>query len=940
MKKINFLAVGCFAFAGLSAQNTNLKHDTKRLQQLYKNFDKSVQESRRQAKHGAIPPNEYFLQDLKATMDPKTGETYYDKIFALKNDIDAGKFRPEKPISMLSSSSKTGKFDQQWIERGPYSVGGRTRAIMFDPNDPAGKRVFAGGVSGGLWVNADPSVATNEWTPVSNFWANISVSSITYDPNNTNVLYVGTGEAETGDANGSGIWKSTDGGATWKQIFTIPMTYSGTIRNGNFYVNDIKVRNNNGVSEVYAGVSGGYVGIQFNDGFGGLNQAGLYKSTDGGATFTKNNKLLATNTTTNTQSTTGYSIQQIEIGADNSVWVSTRSSRFSNIDSGGRIFRATDGENFKQVYNIGVPGNRVRFGLSATNANKAYALMQGAGSTEPVRIIKTTDGGTTWVGTNDASPVITLPKDADTGIPANDFTRGQAFYDLIIVPDPTNDEIVYTGGIDLFKSTDGAATWSQISKWSNNNNLAALKVSLVHADQHEIVFNPKNPKQMLFGNDGGIFFVDDNTSFVDNAAAFNTKIPARNSRYNVTQFYNATLNPVMTPANEDLLAGAQDNGTVWLSEAPNAAGFLKTYPARGGDGMYTEYDDQDKYEIASYVYNSHYLATSTGWYTIIANQNYGHFVNEIALDRVNDILYSYRSGLSVFRTPNLLNNTTFTNTAVTLGTAQSGEQLANMKVSPYSATGTSTLFAGTNQGRILKVTDADKSTFSTTITTLPAVGTVSDIEFGATEKSIVATLSNFNVPSVFYSADGGATWVSKEGNLPDMPVRTALMNPDNNNEVILGTELGIWGTTNFMDPTPTWSQYSNGIGNVRVTWLDYRPATKTLLAATYGRGAWTSQNSTVDMAVKETKNRNIALIYPNPSKGEVSVKYDTNMYKNVTANIFDAAGRLVKTVDSVKSGYGFDTKLKAGNYRVVLADNGVKFFSSFLIITDADGEVD
>ena len=97
-------------------------------------------------------------------------------------------------------------------------------------------------------------------------------------------------------------------------------------------------------------------------------------------------------------------------------------------------------------------------------------------------------------------------KRQDTGIPDNDFTRGQAFYDLVIIPDPVNDEIVYTGGIDLFKSTNGALTWTQISKWSNNNNLAALLVPLVHADQHTIIFNPKNPSQILFGNDGGIFF--------------------------------------------------------------------------------------------------------------------------------------------------------------------------------------------------------------------------------------------------------------------------------------------------------------------------------------------------------------------------------------------------------------------------------------------------
>ena len=68
--------------------------------------------------------------------------------------------------------------------RGPYSVGGRTRAILFDPNDATGKRVFAGGVSGGLWVNNDITNSSSEWSPINDFWANTSISCIASDPNN------------------------------------------------------------------------------------------------------------------------------------------------------------------------------------------------------------------------------------------------------------------------------------------------------------------------------------------------------------------------------------------------------------------------------------------------------------------------------------------------------------------------------------------------------------------------------------------------------------------------------------------------------------------------------------------------------------------------------------------------------------------------------------
>ena len=894
-------------------ESRNVKKERKQLQKLYSKYEKSLKKLHAQ-KDNAIPPNEYNEQDFKSTMNPKTGQPEFYKLIDLKADLDAGKYRPTKELSMLANKGAgRSVINQPWTERGPYSVGGRTRAIMFDPNDPTGKRVFAGGVSGGLWVNQDITSSTSEWTPLSGLWSNTSISSITYDPNNTMTFYVGTGEAETGDAVGSGIWKTTDGGATWTNIFVIPTSYTGTTKNGNFYINDIKVRNNNGVSEIYAGVSGGSTAINYVDGFLGTRQAGLYKSVDGGQTFTKNKALV-----TPQDATIGLSIQQIEIGADNAVWVSTRQSRVSGLSSGGRIYRSTDGTAFTKVYDANLQNSRVRFGLSKTNGQKAYALLQG-GTGEPVRIIKTTDGGTTWISTNDTTPTITLPKDADTGIPNNDFTRGQAFYDLVIIPDPVNDEIVYTGGIDLFKSTNGAGTWSQISKWSNNNFLAGLSVSLVHADQHTIVFNPKNPAQMVFGNDGGIFFAA-NSSSINSP---NT-ILARNTRYNTTQFYGATLNPTRTPANEEMLAGAQDNGTSMLSGAPLANNFYNTLDYYGGDGMYTEYDDAGLYRIYSYVYNYHYITAPNGSrYALIsaANQNNGLFVNPIAVDRNKDIFFSFNNGMELNRVSGLTTNNNYVRGTIVIGTG--GDAASKLRVSPYT-TATTTLFVGTNTGRLMKVTNADTTPVSTNIAT-PFAGTVSDIQFGLNENQILVTLSNYGetMVNVWYTNDGGATWQNKEGNLPDMPVRAIFMNPDNTDEVIVGTEMGIWGTANFSASTPIWAQHTGDIGNTRVTQIDYRPATRTLLAATYGRGAWTSTN-TENLAVGNVESiKENFKIYPNPSRGSVYIKFEEAKFKKLNVTVFDASGKKVFTKNNVGSDQEIITNLPKGYY-VLKADNGTE----------------
>lgn len=887
---------------------------------------KSVKKSK---SNGEVPPNEYFIQDYKRTLNLETGRTEPEKLYQIKKELDRGLYKTTQPLKMLSSgNSETGRSinNAPWVERGPYKVGGRTRAIMYDPNDTTGKRVFAGGVSGGLWVNDDITSETSEWTPIDDFMANTSISCIVSDPNDSQTFYVGTGESPTRDAIGAGIFKSTDGGSTWTQLMIPSAAYSnsGQVRNGIFYVNDIEVRNNNGTSEVYVGVSGRYTDGTYN----GVFDSGLYKSTDGGENFENLNSLQIPG------SSVHYSIQQVEIGADNSVWVSTRTSVVSGADSGGKIFRSTDGVTFTEVYDAGDSGSRVQIALSKTNPAKAYALLQITNSsTEEVRIIKTTNTGSTWSSTT--AGTLALPDDADTGIPSNDFTRGQALYDLVIETAPNNDNEVYVGGIDLFKSTNGATSWTQISKWSNNNDLEDLNVSYAHADQHAIIFNPRNANEMLFGNDGGVFYASNKSNF-----ASSTAVGMRNNRYNVTQFYDAKMNPNSTETNELMLAGAQDNGTQLFQGAPTQGTLFDTSEFTGGDGGMVEFDDQNAYLISSYIRNYHYiynLTTDNLNYLISStNRNKGGFINEIALDRNQDVFYSngYDGNnapdvISVVRVAGL--GGTLSEDTVTINASRdSGEGISYMKVSPYN-TSSSTLYIGTTIGKLYKVTNANTTPVVTTITT-PISGNISYISFGATENDMILTVSNYgeNTVKVYDTADGGTTWRSRQGNLPDMPVRASFMNPEDSDEVILGTELGIWQTSNFSSASPTWTQSPGAIGNVRVTAFDYRPSDKKILAATYGRGVYTTNND--NLATDEVGvNTELFQVYPNPSRGTFRLKL-TSKYKNADVTIFDASGKLVFQKEDVTSNDDLNTNLTTGVYVLVAKNNGDQIFTSKVII--------
>ncbi len=840
-------------------------------------FKETVDLSREERKALGLPPNGYNEQMWELTLDPQTGRPMPERVAQVQVAL-----RKERE----NNRGVGGDVNNPWIERGPSSItlsstnhpaGGRTRGIMFDPNDPNNERVFAGGVSGGLWVNDDITDVNSSWTLVPGIGANIAVKVIISDPNDSNTFYLGSGESYTsGQAIGNGIWKSTDAGVTWTNIFGGYTGVTGTqLIDGIFYINDIVARDLGATTELYASIAGAYHRYSPSGQWHGLQEQGLYKSVDNGANWTK--------FIINDGSGYPKNPNDIELDINNNIWFTTTYSSWGS-SNGGDIYRSTDGLSFTLVTNI--PGaRRTEIEPSATNANEFWVAANVPGATQQVDLFYTNDAFAT------APTALAEPADANwdgfNGIPPTDFTRGQAWYDLEIEADASGN--LYVGGIDLFRSTDNGATWNQISQWYN----FGAGVSLVHADQQAIVFRPGNDNQMVFGTDGGVYYSND----ISVADASLTAIEHRNKDYSTIQFYYGAIDDVDGADGDDIIGGAQDNGTsAIIDAAPGANVFIDLF---GGDGSYTELNRSHNYGIQTYTGNRHRYfnyPTNTIAYQIASGSG-GNFINEAELDRNLDILYSNATtNVPVYR---IERNATFTGGSVGITRTFLTNALLNsspsaFKVSPYTAASTK-LLVGLANGRLIRIDNADGAVAPTwTNITGSFVGSISDIEFGATELDIFVTIHNYGVTSVWATDDGGTTWRSIEGDLPDIPVKCILQNPLYTDQVIIGTALGVWATNDYTAASPTWVQAYNGMSDVAVLDLDLRTSDNVILASTHGRGMFTSQFTALDnLSVTENSLRDKGItIFPTVNDGNFNIVAKNNM-GNIDMTIYSVTGKLV-----------------------------------------------
>ncbi|UII31199.1 T9SS type A sorting domain-containing protein [Fulvivirga ulvae] len=799
---VAFLAV-LAVFVWLIAENTDSQPE---LKVIHVTLDKK---SKKIAKRDRI--DLAMRQEFDMTRDPKL--MYIPKVRLKK----AREVRENKVSKNKNANAKIAGVT--WTERGPDNVGGRTRALMWDPNDAGSSKVWAGSVTGGLWYNDNITNSASSWQNVSDTWNNISISALTYDPNNTNIMYLGTGEGHViGSTRGEGMYKSTDGGNTWTHM-TASNGFYATDEDFH-YVNDIIIKNEGGSSVVYVAVQNSVNNYTYH-GNSASGEQGLWRSTDGGVNFTQVLPNVPSQSYT-------YNVADIELSASGRIFVGTTSDLYSS-GGGGRILYSDNGTSWSTAYNPG-SGERVELACAPSDADVVYAIASDGLNVD--WMAKTVVGDqaspTTWTS-------LTVPRYTAQSCTnaSEDFTRGQAWYDLIMAVHPANANTVIIGGIDLYRSTNGGSSFSLISYWTGGCD------TYVHADQHMILFNPNDVDEVIFGNDGGVFYSADIT-------AGNPTINARNNGYNVTQFYGAAIHPAA--GTNHFLAGAQDNG----SHRFGSAGINSTTEVSGGDGAYCNIDqDEPDYQWTQYVYNNFYRSTNGGSsFSGISEfgSSTGRFINPSRYDDANNIMYSAAGTDEILRWSNP--KTGSSGSFVSLNSLD-GQQISAIAVSPNTSNrlfvGTGTGIGGGAGGKVYRIDDAHTGSTRTAVdissSSFPPNSYISCVEVeNGNDDHILVTFSNYGVSSIWETTDGGSAWTEVEGDLPDMPVRWILFHPLDNNAAIIATELGVWTTSELNGAGTTWGPADSGFPNVRTDMLQLRGSDNEVIAATHGRGLFSSSS--------------------------------------------------------------------------------------------------
>ncbi len=655
-------------------------------------------------------------------------------------------------IKNVESSMQPDKYSNAILEDaplwkciGPWDIAGRVRSLAINPKND--NIIYIAAASGGIWKSTNKGVS---WSALFDYEATTSFGAIAIDPNDTEILYAGSGENALGAGvvyMGAGMYKTTNGGKKWN--------YIGLGKIGAFskvYVNPL-----NSSLVVAAAVE---------------MESGFYISTDGGLSWNRKFFEPVTDISFNPNNPNEY---------------------FIGVSGRGIYYTSDRGETWEKRSNGLHDGiGRVSVQMCASSPDVLYSLME---ISEIGRIYKSTNRGKTWNACFEGSDA---------------FFYSQGFYNNFIMVNPENPKIAIAGGIDIYLTTDGGATWSNRSKSYTGGTM--------HMDQHCGAYNPFNLNEVFVGNDGGVYFSSDGGS----------NWVSRNTGLAITQFYALAIDESKAYRS---FGGTQDNGTVGNPYTNEWDILIK------GDGFRTIVDPDDPKIIFGEYYNGGLwkynveTKSRTSITTGIAANDDGSWNSPFLKSPASNNVY-YHARSSVYKSTNKGNS----------WSRISPKLFAPISALEISKKDNTKIWAGNEIGEFYYSSDGENWQ------DISGSGIpnrfITDIESSSQNSlKIYLSISGYGTSHVFKSTNNGETFSDIAANLPDIPVNALAVHPENDEIVFAATDIGIFYTP---DGGSQWLKFGKGLPNVPVTDLVFH-TNRTLMpsimlrCATHGRSIWEAE---------------------------------------------------------------------------------------------------
>lgn len=831
-----------------------------------------------------------MLWEYLRMRDPQTGKIP-SGIRTMELDFVRRNFLQKSNKNMPSLLS-----DAPWYRRGPFEIGGRTRALGIDPRNE--NIIIAGGVSGGMWRSTDGGTS---WAKTSRPDQLLSVSCLAQDTRQgkQDTWYYGTGEyfGNSAGITGDGIYKSTDNGKSWS---VLPNT-AGNAPN----------RWENQYDYVWNLATNPAAPANIDEIVVATASSGIFRSTNGGTNW---NRVLAG----------GGAFADIAISKTGVYYATISSSAGLGDPKASGIFRSVDGVNWTNITPDNFPKayNRIVIGIAPSDENQVYFVGETPGS--GLLTINTqgdslyhnlwkytyvsgdgTGSGGTWENRTE-----NLPKPV--------LLRGQMNsqwgYDLVIKVKPDDPDVVILGAVTLYRSKDGFKTNN--ADWIGgtcpfDNCDYDYRYPNHHSDLHCINFLPSNPNVLFTGSDGGVHkTLDDLAETVDWISL--------NNGYFTTQFYTIAIDHSGQKP-DYIIGGLQDNGTLMTS----TQNVLEPWsnPSRG-DGFYcqippgapyvvtsqnTSWQPKIRLQLVKQDDNGKVLVTkridpiggkdfiwNTPFMLDPNNPNRLYLAGGKMIWRNNDL-----SGIPLEESKDSINTNwdSLSHTRIDyiqdVSVAALGERITAISVSRNPA---NVVYYGTSSGNIYRIDNADKGDPVPINIKGPAIiGNPYTSSFSINPDNamdVIVSFSNYNVISMYHSTDGGINWESIGGNLEEKPdgsgagplvnwVQT--LKTSTGYVYFAGTSVGLFATSYLNGSGTIWRlEGTEEIGNVVIDMIDTRDSDGFVAVGTHGAGIFST-----NYTVTGTAPGNISLIRPSNDTSNIGSKLTFVWSKSASAVTYD-----------------------------------------------------